>query len=102
LVSEIQHISIGEVAGKESEIAEIGDDGSLLNSLSIVGILDFDLGFESAAPGSDGSRADLNILDLEVGSLVPLEPGSKDLHVVEVQGGEILPIVNVTAGLGQG
>jgi hypothetical protein len=43
----------------------------------------------------------LNILDLQVGTFLSLEPRSEVLKVVESQGGEILPIVNVRSGLGQ-
>jgi len=101
LVTEIQHETITKMAGHETVESKVSDNGAFINSDSIAGIPNLDLGLQSTPPGGNGSISDLEVFDLQKFSLLSLQPGTNLLQVPELQGIQVLPIVNVTAPLGQ-
>jgi hypothetical protein len=99
--SEIQHETITKVVGQESFESEVSDNGPFVNGGSIVGIPNLNLGLHSTPPGGNGSISDLEVFDLQKLSLFSLQPGSNLLQVPELQGIQVLPIVDVIAPLAQ-
>ncbi|TKB32486.1 MAG: hypothetical protein E8D51_10165, partial [Nitrospira sp.] len=96
-----QHEAVGQVRGEQALEPNIGDEGTLENGGSIVGIFDLDLGFQSTPPGGNGSVSNLEVFDLQRLSLLSLQPRTNLLQVPGLEGGQVLPIVNVTASLAQ-
>ena len=101
IATKIQHEAVVQVRGQESFESEISDNGAFVNGGSIVGIPNLDLGFQPTSPGSNGSVSNLEVFDLQRLSLLPLQPGTNLFQVPELQWVQVLPIVNVTAPLGQ-
>jgi hypothetical protein len=84
LASPFQHEAVVQVRGQEASESLIGDDGTLVNGGSIVGISDLDLGLQSASPGGNVSVSDLEVFDLQKLSLFSLQPGTDLFQVPEI------------------
>jgi hypothetical protein len=96
-----QHEAVGQVSGEQVLEANIGDNGIFINGGSIVGIPNLDLGFQPTSPGGNGSVSDLEVFDLQKLSLFSLQPGTNLFQIPNLQRVAVLPLVNVTAPLGQ-
>jgi hypothetical protein len=97
-----QHEAIRKVGSEQAVESNIRDKGALINHLAVVGISDFYFGLQSTPPGGNGSVSNLEFFDLQKLSLLSFQPGSNLLQVPGIKDIKlVLPILNVTAPLGQ-
>jgi hypothetical protein len=97
-----QHEAVGQVRGEQALETNIGNEGTLKNGGSIIGISDFDLGVQPTSPGGHSPLADLKVFDLQKLALLPLESRSNLVEIPGFEGPYIFPVLDITAGLSQG
>jgi hypothetical protein len=80
-----QHELVLQVRGEQALESDIGDNGTFVDHRAI-GVADFDIGLQTAAPGSNGASADVQILDLEKVPLLPFESRPNFIKIPAFEG----------------